>query len=327
MQPTPDSQFIAAVDIGSNTVHVVIAAVDSADRHLAIVDRRVEILRLGADIASIGAIGPERAARTEQALREMAALAERHRVIARLGVATEGVRAASNATEMLARFSAAWGAPITLIDGMEEAALTFWGATSAIADPSARLAVGDLGGGSCEIVVGEAGQITWARSLPLGSGRLIDAVAPADPPASADFAALAEHAGTVLAALPPPDPPVNRLVAVGGTANSIPHILRSRSSTPQGKRTTLTHADLDEAVATLGSAPASAIAAEFGIEAERAKVLVGGTVAWRAIAQWLHVDVMEVSQRGVREGAIIAWLRAGDQWQRYAHEAVGGAGE
>ncbi|HKD76706.1 MAG TPA: hypothetical protein VKB76_14475, partial [Ktedonobacterales bacterium] len=189
MQPIP--QTIAAVDIGSNTVHIVVATVDPVDRRLTIIDRRVEIVRLGADIASIGAIGPERAARTEQALREMAALAERHQVIARLGVATEGVRAAGNAEEMLARFSAAWGAPITLIDGMEEASLTFWGATSGVADPSARLAVGDLGGGSCEIVVGEGGRIIWARSLPLGSGRLIDAVAPADPPTGDDFTVLA----------------------------------------------------------------------------------------------------------------------------------------
>src|SRR5579884_2950923 len=123
MQATPSPSTIAAVDIGSNTVHVIVAAVDAADSRLTIVDRRVEILRLGADIAKLGVIGPERAARTEQVLREMAALAKQHQVIARLGVATEGVRAAGNAAEMLARFSAAWGAPITLIDGMEEATL------------------------------------------------------------------------------------------------------------------------------------------------------------------------------------------------------------
>ena len=141
---------VAAVDIGSNTVHMVIVDINAV-QHFTVIDRQVEMVRLGADVAAWGAIGEERAGRTENTLRSMAEHATHMGATARLGLATEGVRAASNADAMLARFSAAWGEPIALVTGMEEAALTFWGATSHVQDPALRLGAGDLGGGELRI--------------------------------------------------------------------------------------------------------------------------------------------------------------------------------
>ncbi len=307
-------QRVAAVDIGSNTVHMVI--VDSyAERDLTVIERQVDLARLGVDVAATGEIGAERATRVEATLRAFAARAEALGATVRLGLATEGVRAARNAAAMIARFSAAWSAPIALLDGMEEAALTFWGATGNQRDPALRLGVGDLGGGSCEFVVGTIEKIAFATSLPLGSGRLVEQVQPADPPTAQEFAALAEAAGAVVQTLPPPDPPLDGLIAVGGTATALARFC--------GRSEALTLADLTRAQATLASAPAATLAPQTGVDAERLRILAGGVVAWQALLARVGAASLRVSASGVREGAIRAWLRApGGDWRAYARAAL-----
>ncbi len=307
---------IAAVDIGSNTIHLIVTALGSTVNDLTILDRQVDLLRLGADVSVLGAIGPERAARTEQTLQAMAERARANGAQVILGMATEGVRAARNAPEMLASFSQALGTPIVLLSGMEEAALTYWGAVSDFGAGSTPQAVGDLGGGSCELVVGIGSRINWATSLPLGSGVLIDQVKPADPPSEADVLALATAARARLN-IPAPMPPLDRITAVGGTATNIARLL----SGLEGSQT-LGRNDLDRAIGLLRSAPSATLSQRTGIDQERIRILVGGTVAWREILTWLDCDIMQSSIRGVREGAIIAWRQAGDKWQAFAHEAA-----
>ncbi len=316
MQSTKRSPTrVAAVDIGSNTLHLVVVEVAAGTLRLTVLDRWAELVRLGADVAATGAIGPERAARAEATLR---AQAERARLLGAthlLGLATEGVRAAANADEMLDRFSAALGAPVTLVSGLEEAALTFWGGASIAPDPLAPLAVADLGGGSCEIALGAGGAIDWARSLPLGSGRLIDALHPADPPTPEDRAALAQAAQATLDALPRPEWLATQLIGVGGTATAM-----ARLAPRAGQA--VTRADIDALGGALAAHPAEVIAATHQVDADRARLLVGGVAAWGAIMSWLGVEEMLASECGVREGAIIAWLRAGDDWQRFARDAA-----
>src|SRR5271165_110895 len=105
---------VAAVDIGSNTLHLVVTALGSTVNDLTILDRQVEMLRLGADVATLGEIGPERAARAVTTLQAMAARARAHGAQVLLGMATEGVRAARNAAAMLSTFGQALGVPIVL---------------------------------------------------------------------------------------------------------------------------------------------------------------------------------------------------------------------
>ena len=306
---------VAAVDIGSNTVHLVVMDV-TAERALTVVSRQVELVQLGADVAATGAIGPERAARAEATLTAMAKHAHDLGAVALLAVATEGVRAASNADAMLARFSAAWGAPIALISGMEEAVLTFWGATATERDPQRRLGVGDLGGGSTELVLGTRDHIAYATSLPLGSNGLLAAVQPADPPTADDFARLRTAAERALATFPPPQPPLDALIAVGGTATALGRIVGS----PGG----VTAADLQRGEGILATAPAAQLATQVRTEPARIRLVVGGVAAWQAILARLGVTQMAVSENGVREGVIITWAHAGDDWRAYAQTAVAG---
>lgn len=313
--PTTGGPLVAAVDIGSNTLHLIVAQLGAGADDLTIVARRVALVRFGADIAAAGAIGEPRAVRAEAELRAMADLARQHGASPLLALATEGVRGAANADAILARCGAALGVPVRLISGLEEAALTYWGASSDDPDAAAPHAVADLGGGSCEVIVGTGTRIAWANSLPLGSGRLLAAAPPDDPPTAAQLAALAQAAGDVLQSATPL--PVARLLAVGGTAASL-----TRLTHGDDHARVLTLADLARAADVVRSVPAADLAAQRGLEPERVGLLVAGVPAWQAILGWLGLDAMQISWRGVREGAIIAWRLAGDDWQGHAARAV-----
>jgi len=321
-------QRVAAVDIGSNTVHLIIADLDRHRKTLKIVERQVDLARLGADVVATGAIGAERAARVEATLRTMASLAAQHGANPRIALATEGVRAASNASAMLARFGAAWGSPIALVTGLEEAALTFWGATSVATDPLARLAVADLGGGSTEITIGDDGTIVRANSFALGSGKLMAEVNPSDPMTQDELSMLREHARTTIAAAvgAGPDEPLAQLIAVGGTANSIVPLLNSNPQitkpTMLARHENLTRGNLESALLMLCSFPRARLVEWSGMDVERVKILPAGIAAWDEILRWSGRDALTVSQRGVREGALIAYAHAGNDWQAYAHAAT-----
>ncbi len=311
-------QRVAAVDIGSNTVHMIVAELGATVTEFTILDRQVALMRLGADVARMGTISPNLADQTVTVLAGMAATAREWGVTAMLGLATEGVRAAANAQAVIDQFSVAWGAPIALISGLEEAALTYWGASAdSPIDPQARVLVGDLGGGSCELVIGTGATVQWARSLPLGSGRILDAIKPADPPTEVDRAALARYARDLLAPIALPLPLPELSIAVGGTATSLLALLPDARSI-----STLTRTDLAEASALLGSQPSSAIAERFGLDSGRARLLAGGVIAWEAILTWSGQDRIFVSVKGVRDGAIIAWRLAGADWQTFARQSV-----
>jgi exopolyphosphatase/pppGpp-phosphohydrolase len=312
------STIVAAVDIGSNTIHLIIARLSSDPQHLQILDRQVAMIRLGADVSATGAIGEERAARAIATLREMSASVAARQAKPFLAIATEGLRAAQNAPDMLTRFSEALGTPITLISGLEEASLSFWGATASIANSSRSLAVGDLGGGSCELVIGENGIIRWAHSLPLGSGRLTDAIRDQDHPTEADAKAAREKAQSLLAHLERPTLMPSQLIAVGGTANAI-----ARFIAPD-KPERISRDDLASVLKILQTNDLSTLATAHGIDLDRLRLFTGGAVAWDEILAWLHLDAMTVTPFGVREGALIAWLQAGENWQAFARDAARG---
>lgn len=306
---------ISAVDIGSNTIHHIIVDEQKAGQ-IAIIERQVELLRFGADIAAMGAVSEKKLAEATQVLQYMAARAQTMGAIHHIGVATEGVRAAKNASEILTRLSTAYGNTIILIDGLEEAVLSYWGATSD-QDLAGSIAIADLGGGSCEFVVGQHNQLTWAQSLPLGSGRLIDAIQPTDPPSLADIAALTTLAYQIVTAVVDAPPLPDILIGVGGTANAIARILH-----PGDPSAIITREDIHALLLRIQTTSLDTLANMTEIDQERLRLVIGGAVAWDTILQWAQLTQFRASERGVREGAALAWLQAGERWRDLVHTAL-----
>ena len=161
---------LAAIDVGSNTIDLTVARPTPDGADLEYIADELELVRLGADVSRSGTIGVERMARAIEVVQHQAEVARTGGAERILGIATEGVRAASNGQELLERVRDETGVALELISGDQESAFTYWGATSGLKDCSARRAVLDLGGGSIEIVLGVGNAVQWRTSLPLGSG-------------------------------------------------------------------------------------------------------------------------------------------------------------
>jgi exopolyphosphatase/guanosine-5'-triphosphate,3'-diphosphate pyrophosphatase len=294
---------LASVDIGTNTTLLLVARTTPA---IEVIEERAEITRLGRGIGGAGGPGMldgEAIARTLAVLREFAATARRHeaRIVA---VGTEALRRAPNAAAFLEPAAEILGAPVEVIDGEREAALTFRAVVESFADIGrGELIVVDIGGGSTEIVLASDGRARLRTSLPLGSVRLTETFVRHDPPTTAEQAAIAGAVDAALRSVPMPPPPAT-LVGVAGTVTSLAAMaLELGSYDParvHGYR--LSRADLGRQVARLGGATQTERERMIGLDPRRADVILAGAVILDRIAAAAAAGEVRVSDRGIRWG-------------------------
>jgi exopolyphosphatase/guanosine-5'-triphosphate,3'-diphosphate pyrophosphatase len=296
---------LATIDIGTNTALLLVARTLPGGA-LESVEERAEITRLGRGIGAGGELGAEGIARTLAALREFVDIARGHRArIAAIG--TEALRRAPNRAAFLDPAAEILGAPIEVIDGAREAALTFQAVAEAFpaALPGA-LTVVDIGGGSTEIVIAAGGEVTFNVSLPLGSVRLTERFIHHDPPRLDEIAAITADVDGALASVPFPrsaTSPVT-LVGVAGTVTSLAAMTEALVSYDaarvHGYR--LSQAALADQIARLRVGTQAARERIIGLDPKRADVILAGALILQRIAAAAGVEEIQVSDRGIRWG-------------------------
>ena len=294
---------LAAVDMGSNTVHVLIA--DEEAGRLTDVAHYVEMPQLGAIVSRTGSIGPKKQEEALNALRAVVGKARENGFEHLLAGATAAVRRASDGAELLARASLEIGVPVRLISEQREAELSFAGVASRHAGAQGWVMC-DLGGGSTELVAAEAHRLERWASLPIGSGTYSDRYL-SDPPQPAERAELRRAALAELGNAPECE--AGRLVATGGTASNLGRVL-SRHRAPM----LLSSTDLLAAEKRLDSRPAARLAQALGIPAARVKALRGGVEVLLLLLDYYGLDRVQVSHEGLRHGMILAYAGAGENW-------------
>lgn len=178
----------AAFDCGTNSLRLLIADIDE-DGTMREVDRRMRIVRLGQGVDRTGAFHPDALQRTFAACDEYADLIAQHAPQRQRFVATSASRDVSNRDAFVDGVRARLGLEPEVIDGDEEARLSFLGATAGVPDAAAPQLVMDLGGGSTELILGRAGTDS-AYSMNIGCVRLFERHLAEDPPTAAQIAAL-----------------------------------------------------------------------------------------------------------------------------------------
>jgi exopolyphosphatase/guanosine-5'-triphosphate,3'-diphosphate pyrophosphatase len=294
---------LAAVDVGSNTVHALVA--DLVDDTLRDVASHVEMPSLGAAVAATGRIGEAKSAEVVGALGRVVAAARADGAEGMVAGATAAVRRASDAGDVLAACSQAIGFPVRLLSERAEAALSFRGASNRSA-PGGRWLLADLGGGSTELVAGRGPEMEEWSSLELGSGVLGGRLS--DPPAGVELQRLAVEVGRALGAVPGR---ANALVATGGTAANLPRALDDRPLPA-----TVTADELQQAGARLGSAPAPVVAESTGLSPDRVRAMRAGVVVLGALLRRLGLNRLTATHEGLRHGMVLAYLERGDDWWR-----------
>jgi exopolyphosphatase/guanosine-5'-triphosphate,3'-diphosphate pyrophosphatase len=297
---------VAAADVGSNTVHLLVAD-PTDDGGIREVRRTVLMPRIGAAVNATGRIGAAKIAEVAQMLHTMAETARDGGAGTLLLCATEAVRRAADRDEAIAAFGDAAGVPCRLISGDVEARLSFRGAV-AMAAPEGIALVCDIGGGSTEFAVGTRQRgIDALASLPIGSGVATDRWLHSDPPSEAQRERCAQGIAAILRD-GAPSAAIDHAIATGGTATSLPRLLACETETE------VDAADLERCRAILRSAPSAEVARTYDLDPARARVLAGGVEIVDAIRALYDVPRIRVTIHGLRTGMILAYTANGDRW-------------
>jgi exopolyphosphatase / guanosine-5'-triphosphate,3'-diphosphate pyrophosphatase len=211
---------VAAVDCGTNSIRLLVADVELDAGTLVDLDRRMEVVRLGQGVDRTGRIAPEALARTLDAARRYATRCEELGVEGLRFVATSASRDAENRQDFVDGVRDALGVEPEVVGGHEEAALSFRGATGALAGhhPGPFLVV-DLGGGSTELVLGTTSPVA-THSMDVGCVRLTERHLAGDPPTREEVAAASADVEAALDAAAR-DVPLGRTATLVGLAGSV----------------------------------------------------------------------------------------------------------
>ena len=187
---------LAALDLGSNSFHLLVADTRPRGRIKRVKTRKITI-RLGEPVARTGRLGEAAFARATDAFADLMDVAESQGADQFVAVATEALRVAEDGPDFLAAVRKAHGMPVQLLAGLDEAALSLRGMTAALNLPPEDEVLGiDLGGGSLELALGGSAGMVDGVSLPLGGAKLVDRIS--DPPRLHEQAALHHHAMELL---------------------------------------------------------------------------------------------------------------------------------
>ncbi len=264
-------------------------------------------LGLGDRVTRDGRIGADARRDIVNALASYATTANRLGASEITIVGTEPIRRAFDAGSLVAEVEARADVALHVLEHDEEAMLTLLGVTKGRRVRSELLVV-DIGGGSCEFVIAEPKRPVRSVGISLGSASLTQEHIHSDPPTPAEIDALREIAKAAMAEAPDANP--NDLVAVGGTASNL---LRLLPATAIDR--VLTRRRIAVALAMLTVEHSVEAAERHALRPQRARILPAGAVIVDAILERYGVDRLQVSEEGIREGAVLAAAVAGGAWR------------
>ena len=301
---------VGVVDLGTNTCRLFLARVEDAK---VLTDARLTaVVRLGQGVDRTGRLDPEAVARTRACLAGYAPRLEAYGPERRLLVATSVLRDAADGSGFLADVLRDFALPSRVLAGEEEGTLAFRGGTAELAGcTGGPLVLTDIGGGSTEFAVGNAGAApTFVRSLDVGVVRLTERFVHHDPPAAGELELLAAFVATAIAdAVPAAVRAAARGgVGVAGTYTTlVAHKLgltEYRSELVHGH--VLSLADIDAAIAEFAALTNAERGRLAGIQPGREDVILAGAHIAREACRAFGLTRVRCSEADILEGAALA---------------------
>ncbi|MXW41335.1 MAG: Ppx/GppA family phosphatase [Synechococcus sp. SB0668_bin_15] len=312
----PQEVRVAAIDIGTNSIHMVLAAVDQQLRSFSVLLTEKTSVRLGERDPETGDLTSQAMERAMEALRRYRQLAESHGAQAVVGVATSAVREAGNGREFLALIEGKLGLQVDLVNGREEARLIYLGVLSAMDFAGAPHLILDIGGGSTELILADSHDTRSLSSLRVGAVRLVRDFGVHGPLTAERVqflktfiqGMLEPAVGKVQQRLAMDESPV--LVGTSGTAMAVGSLLALRlGTTPQslnGLRFGL--GQVQELMRELVTLEVEQRRQLPGLSERRADIIVTGGLILETAMERLNAREMVLCKRALREGLIVNWM-------------------
>lgn len=318
-----DSPLIAAIDVGTNSFHMIIASVSSKGI-LKIHSRAKETVRLGSSAKDMKHIEPDAVKRGIATLRRFASAAEEAKATIR-AIGTSAVREALNREQFIEQVEEETGIVIEVVSGLEEARLIYTGAIHALPIIDKQYAVFDIGGGSTEFIIGKAGERLFTHSAKIGHIRMTqrffpdgkitpkavkecrdyirgDLVSSFDSMKEIGFEGIAGCSGTVQA--------IASMIAIKKQGR-IPEQLNGYI---------ISKRDLVNVVEDILSASTPKQRTLIpGMDSGRADVIVGGSLILERIFEGLNISKLTLSAYALREGVLFDTVQKQQSIEKFHH--------
>jgi len=299
------SKRVAVIDVGTNSARMLVADVEAG--RVTPVERRSTVTRLGRGVDLTGRIAAEA---IEDAC---AAIAGYVTTVDELGaeavevIATSAVRDSENGSAFVAELRERFALSARVLDGEEEARLTYLGATSE-QPPAEPTLVVDIGGGSTELIVGTNSEISFHTSLQAGVVRHSERHVASDPPTAVELEALAADIRSLIQAAVPPGLTASAGIAVAGTPTSLAAV--EMELEPYDPARVHGHVlplpAIQRMLSLLASAPLAERVQIPGMHPDRAPTIVAGVVILVEVMRAFELEQIGVSEHDILYGTAIA---------------------
>ena len=312
-----ENQMIAAIDIGTNSLHMVVVKIEATLPSFTIIAREKETVRLGDRNLETGELKPEVMMKAIACLGRFKTLADSLGTNSIVAVATSAVRESPNGKDFLHQVETEVGLSVDLISGPEEARRIYLGVLSGMEFNNKPHIIIDIGGGSTELILGDSEEPRSLTSTKIGAVRLTGELIASDPISETEFKYLQAYARGMLersveevqGKLKIGDSP--QLIGTSGTIETIATIharekLGLVPSTLNGYQFSLQ--DLRTWVNRLRKMTNVERAAIAGMPEKRSEVILSGSVILQEAMTLLGVQSVTVCERSLREGVIVDWM-------------------
>ncbi len=314
-------RIVAAIDLGTNSVHMVIVRLEPQIPSFSIIGTEKETVRLGDRDLDTGCLKLKIMERTINALGRFQEIAKTLNAEAIIAVATSAVREAPNGREFLYRIKKQLNLHVDLISGEEEARRIYLGVLSGMEFNNEPHTIIDIGGGSTELILGDSHEERCLNSTKVGAVRLTSQLITTDPISDREYNYLQAYArGMLERSVEEVLSNINfgeqvRLVGTSGTIETLANIHAKETSdsipsTLNGYSFTLK--DLQELVSRLRKMTNSQREEIPAMSEKRAEVILAGAVILQEAMILLGVESITTCERALREGVIVDWMLAHD---------------
>jgi exopolyphosphatase / guanosine-5'-triphosphate,3'-diphosphate pyrophosphatase len=315
--PVKQNPIIASIDIGTNSLHMVIVRIEPTLPAFTMIAKEKETVRLGDRDLETGELKLEVIKKAIACLKRFQELAKSLEAESIIAVATSAVRESPNGREFLHQIETEIGLSVDLISGQEEARRIYLGVLSGMEFNQQPHIIVDIGGGSTEIILGDSEDPRSLTSTKVGAVRLTGELISTDPISNTEFQYLQAYARgmlersveDVLSKLQPGEIP--KLIGTSGTIETIAMIHAKEKmgvvpSTLNGYKFSLQ--DLRTWVTRLRRMNNVERAAISGMPEKRSEVILAGAVILQEAMTLLDVESVTLCERSLREGVIVDWM-------------------
>jgi len=304
------SQRFAAIDIGSNSIRLVVAEALRGGRY-RVLDEERESTRLGGSLASTGMLTDDAMSRTLTALRRFRKIAEGLQVRKIRAIATCAVREARNGSQFARRASEEVGLPIEIISAQMEADLAFYSVRRSFDLTGKDVVLADIGGGSTEIILASGPHMEAAYTTKLGALRTAERFGGEQASAGSDYKEMTRWIARHLRKKTrKPALSAHLLIGSGGTFTSLATMCMAANN-QQGlpvRGYQVSRAELKHLLDRLSKLSTKNRRSVPGLDSDRADIIVPGLAVIDAIMRRFRVNRIQVHNRGVRDGLLLSMI-------------------